>query len=276
MKFFIKTIISEHLLLELLWFWQRTANIWQDAVAPLRKRLHRGGSCYCPCCQSPVRAFKPFGCPPRPQARCPICGSLERHRLTYLYMQQETDLLESRERRMLHVAPEWQMARLFRRLKHLDYLSVDLSGHAMRRMDITNIEFPDNSFDLFYCSHVLEHVPQDTVAMAELYRVLRPGGWGLLLVPIEGYFDLPTLLTTLESTEPCSPEERKRRYGQGDHLRRYGRDFADRLAAVGFSVKVDSYARRLPPDQRARLGLMQEDIFLCAKPRPPVPTPDGV
>ena len=182
-----------------------------------------------------------------------------------MYMLQKTDLLERRRRKMLHIAPERQISRLLRRLKHVDYLSADLSDYAMVTMDITDIQYADNSFDIIYCSHVLEHVPQDTVALAELHRVLKPGGWAILQVPIEGYFDLPVIETTLEDPTVTEPQQREQLYGQYDHVRRYGRDYKDRLIAAGFSVNVDAFARDLTPKDRVRFGIVEEDVYLCSK-----------
>jgi SAM-dependent methyltransferase len=219
-----------------------------------------GFSRYCPCCKSHLRGFKPFGLVPRPDAFCPVCGSLERHRLAYVYVIEKTDLFDGRRKEMLHVAPEPQLSRLFQKADYIEYLSADLSSpHAMVSMDVTDIQYPDEAFDVIFCSHVLEHVLDDTKAMRELHRVLKRGGWAILQVPIsaEATFEDPTV---------TRPEERERLFGQDDHVRRYGPDYKDRLAAAGFSVAVDGFVRELDDRTVTRFGLMpDEDIYFCRK-----------
>jgi SAM-dependent methyltransferase len=215
---------------------------------------------YCPCCKSYLRRFEPFGLPPRPEARCPICGALERHRLMYLYMTRKTDLFNGHRKRMLHVAPEPELALLFRRAEYIDYLSADLSNpDAMVTMDISDIQYRDNTFDVIYCSHVLEHVPDDRKALREFWRVLKVGGWAILQVPIISD-------VTFEDPTVTSPEERERLFGQHDHVRRYGPDYRDRLVDVGFSVTVDGFVRELDERTVGRCGLMRnEDVYFCRK-----------
>lgn len=227
------------------------------------KRLrHRGSLRYCPCCDSNLSRFRPFGLIPRPEALCPVCGSLERHRLMYLYLQAKTDLFDGRHKRMLHVAPEPQLSRLFSRRPAIEYLSADLQNPAaMVKMDVTDIQYPDESFDVIYCSHVLEHVLDDVTAMAEFYRVLKPGGWAVLQVPI-------TAERTLEDPAVTSPEERERMFGQWDHVRRYGPDYKERLVAAGFLVEVDDFVRELGDTKILHYGLMaNEDVYICRKGR---------
>lgn len=214
----------------------------------------------CPCCGARLRRFEPFGLVPRDEARCPICGSVERHRLVWLYMKHKTDLLDGRSKKMLHVAPEKQLARLFKAQSHIDYLSADLvSPNAMVRMDITDIRYPENAFDVIYCSHVLEHVPEDRKAIREFYRVLKASGWAILQVPI-------TADATFEDPTVTNPKERERLFGQHDHVRRYGPDYLDRLVEAGFSVTVDRLARHMNEHTVKRFGLMpSEDVYLCRK-----------
>lgn len=214
----------------------------------------------CPCCNASLRRFHPFGLVPREEALCPLCGSLERHRLMWLYLTQKTDLFDGRPKTMLHVAPEVQLSRLFQREKSIDYLSADLSNPgAMVQMDITDIQYPEATFDVIYCSHVLEHVPDDRKAMREFHRVLKPGGWAILQVPIKD-------AVTFEDPGVTSPEDRERVFGQHDHVRRYGPDYRDRLVEAGFSVTVDGFVRELDAHTVRRFGLMKtEDIYVCRK-----------
>lgn len=154
----------------------------------------------------------------------------------------------------------------FRALSHLDYLSIDIeSPLADEKMDLTRLDLEDESFDCSYCSHVLEHIEDDRAAMSELYRVLRPGGWGLLVVPIHRE-------TTYENPAIVDPADRLSHFGQADHVRRYGRDFADRLRSVGFLVDEIAYAETLDGDAIARYGLdAKELVHFCRKP----PTGEG-
>ena len=202
---------------------------------------------------------------------CPVCESLERHRLIWLYFTNKTDLFDDRPKRMLHIAPEPQLTHLFQQHGNIDYLSGDLSSsEAMVNLDITDIPFPDNSFDVIYCSHVLEHVPDDRAAMRECRRVLNENGWAILQVPI-------TDDETYEDPSITSPEERERVFGQSDHVRRYGTDYCDRLAECGFSVKVDGFVREMDRRKVKRFGVIGdeeaeragligcEEIYFCRK-----------
>lgn len=217
----------------------------------------------CPLCEKTARRFEPFGAGTviRPDARCKHCDALERHRLVWMYMRDETDLFSGSEpKRMLHVAPEPVLRDRLVGRPTIDYLSADLEpGVADVQMDITAIDFPDDSFDVIYCSHVLEHVPDDALAMRELRRVLRPTGWAILQVPI-------LLAVTDEDPSITDPEERLRRFAQRDHVRAYGPDYADRLRAAGFEVRLDRYAERLGPEVARRHGLIaQEIVHFCTK-----------
>jgi SAM-dependent methyltransferase len=170
----------------------------------LRPGAGGGGVC-CPLSGTRARRFLPFGggTVVRPNARCAHCDSLERHRLIWLYLRNETDLFSPTGRkRMLHVAPEPVLRERLIGEPLIDYLSADLEpGGADVQMDITAIDFPADSFDVIYCSHVLEHVPDDALAMRELCRVLRPTGWAILQVPI-------LLARTDEDPSVTDPEER--------------------------------------------------------------------
>jgi hypothetical protein len=224
------------------------------------KLRHFGLARYCPCCKAHLRRFTPFGLVPRPEAQCPLCGSLERHRLICLYLIRKTNLFDGQQKKMLHVAPEAHLAQLFQRANLMDYLSADLcASNAMVKMDITDIQYPDNNFDVIYCSHVLEHVSEDRRAMREFCRVLKPGGWAILQVPIQGD-------TTFEEPTVINPQERQRLFGQYDHVRQYGLDYKDRLVNAGFSVRVDGFVRELNDNTICRLGLTRnEDVYFCRK-----------
>lgn len=221
-----------------------------------------GDAAYCPICENVAASFLPTGArTQRMEAKCPTCGSVERHRLVWMFFKQRTNLF-SDQLRMLHIAPEACFAQRLQQSENLDYLSADIeSPRAMVRMDITSIDSPDDSFDVIYASHVLEHIEDDVRAMGELHRVLKPGGWAVLQVPIWGK-------ATREDPTVTDPKDRERVFGQFDHVRMYGHDgeYERRLRSAGFVVSVERFVRSLTPLERRRNRLMEsEDIYLCKK-----------
>lgn len=181
-------------------------------------------------CSTSARRFQDYGKPVRPEARCPSCGSLERDRAVWSYLAERTDWLERRTR-VLHVAPERSLERKLRERFGQAYLTADLSrSDVSLTLDICDIPFKDDVFDLLLCSHVLEHVDDDRLAMRELYRVLAPGGVALLQVPINAE-------RTDEDPSVTDSRERERRFGQHDHVRSYGPDVIGRLEEAGFAVE---------------------------------------
>jgi SAM-dependent methyltransferase len=224
----------------------------------LRRLLFSGTKYECPVCRSKFNAFISMGT--RLNARCPVCNSLERHRLIWLFCQRKTDLFDGRFKHFLHVAPEPFLRMAILNISDLSYIGADLLGkHTNEKMDVTDIKYGDNYFDVIFCSHVLEHVPDDVRAMRELFRVLKPGGWAILQVPILGD-------QTQEDLNIIDPKERTRLYGQEDHVRQYGKDYAEKLQRVGFRVNVDAFAQELSEYEQSRNGiLLDEDIFFCRK-----------
>ena len=162
---------------------------------------------------------------------------------------------------MLHVAPERPLEVRLRDELGEGYLTADLlDRRAMVQMDITDIQYPDQTFDVIYCSHVLEHVPDDKKAMREFHRVLKNDGWAILLVPI-------TSDSTYEDASITSAEDRLQAFGQDDHVRRYGPDYADRLREAGFQVKISKPADVASSEEIARMGLTDAggEIYYCTK-----------
>ena len=182
--------------------------------------------------------------------------------MLWLYLKYRTTLYEQ-ELRLLHFAPEVIFRNLFMSLPNLDYVSADLdSPIAKVKMNIMNIACRNDAFGAILCSHVLEHVTDDKAAMRELFRVLRPGGWAILQAPV---FD--SIEETREDPTAVAAEERERLFGQWDHLRKYGRDYKDRLEEAGFRVVVEPYVEQLSSSKVKRYGLnRKEDIYLCFKP----------
>lgn len=218
---------------------------------------------YCPVCENTSEAFNSFGFKPRNDAICPICGALERHRLIWLYLMKELGFAQSHNaKRMLHVAPEKVFIGKFKALLGDLYLTADIGNrNVMVQMDITDIQYPENSFDYILCSHVLEHVDDDYKAMREFYRVLRPGGWAILLVPIvkQG--------STFEDHNITEPEERMRVFGHPEHVRNYGEDYPERLSVSGFEVKTIVPSDFLSFDEIEHMGITKAsgEIFFCTK-----------
>ncbi|HEU0016194.1 MAG TPA: methyltransferase domain-containing protein [Longimicrobium sp.] len=238
----------------------------EPVKAPLRRVLqwvrampYRGSGRWCPVCGRSSSRFRAFGNPPRKDAQCAHCLSLERHRLAWLYLERRTDLFDGRPKRMLHVAPEACFAPRLRWRLGGGYLTADLdSPRAMVRMDITDIHHPDASFDVIFCSHVLEHVPDDRAAMREFRRVLKRGGWAILLVPI-------TADRTYEDPSITDPVARLAEFGQEDHVRRCGPDYVERLREAGFDVAVTTVADLADAQDAARMGLTPAagEIYFC-------------
>lgn len=197
----------------------------------------------------------------RPNALAPDSLSLERHRLIWLYLKNETNFFTDRLR-FLHLAPEYCFLRLFRRMENLDYVTGDLiSPWADHHFDAHQIPFEDESFDVVMANHLLEHVDDDKQVMAECYRILKQNGWAIFQVPIDYNNAI-----TLEDKSITDPEERERLYWQRDHVRLYGRDYPERLRAVGFDVTEDNYQERIGSEAAQRFALMPgEKVYFCKK-----------
>ncbi len=225
---------------------------------PTALRL-RGKTYRCPCCGWGFKRLEYFNV--RPNAKCPRCWSQERHRLLALYLQKRTSVLDQ-PTDVLHIAPEDGLRRVLKRSKGVRAVAVDLDSPLTDlKMDLRDLSFPDDSFDVAICSHVLEHIQEDRQAMAELYRVLRPGGFALVLVPY-----LENEATTREDPTVVDPAQRERLFGQSDHVRFYGRDLVDRLEGAGFEVKVERFGETLPAETMRRYALNRDPIFRCTKP----------
>ena len=251
-KTFVRKLVPEKQRLQ-LWY----------AFFRLRGYYYRGRAVECPCCEGHFRRFLAYGATKRPDAVCPSCHSLERHRMLWLYLQRETKVFTDRLR-LLHFAPEPIIQKRLRDLPQLDYTSADLySPLAMEKVDIMALPYPDSSFDVMLCSHVLAHVEDDKKAMAEMLRVLRPGGYALIQSQL-----FPTLSTTLEVPEATTPEQRLQAYGQEDRCRNYGADYKDRLQEAGFEAQQIDYSLAFSPLERKKYGLDRQDyIFHCNRPQ---------
>src|SRR5262245_31676196 len=190
--------------------WKFRQSIRRALHRGLRRLQYGGRGRYCPVCRSHLRAFLPWGSPVRAEVFCPVCQSHERHRLIWLYFARRPELFARPHLRLLHVAPEEALTEFFTSKPNIEYLSGDLEAPpGLLRFDLTALPFSNDTFDAIYCSHVLEHVPDDARAMAELCRILRPGGWAILQVPVDF-----SLEETYEDWSIQSPAEREKAFGQ--------------------------------------------------------------
>lgn len=224
--------------------------------------FYKGKDVECPICEAEFRKFLPYGRNSRPNALCPSCLSLERHRLIWLYLKRKTDFF-TQPHKMLHIAPELCFMPRFEDIKFLDYITGDIeSPLAKVKMDIHKIPFDDNTFDIVFCNHVLEHVDNDILAMTEIRRVLKPGGWAILQVP----FFFPLKDQTFEDFSITSPKEREKVFGQDDHVRMYGKDYADRIRKAGLKVTEDEFVHTLQRQEIHRYALPENEvIYRCEK-----------
>lgn len=210
------------------------------------------------------RKFLPYGYgTQRPNVLAPGTLSLERHRLLWLYLQNDTDFFNlDKPKKVLHMAPEQCFLNRFKKLKHLDITTADLYSPIVDvKADICDLPFEDNSFDIIFCNHVLEHIEDDKKAMQELYRVLKKGGFGIFQIPQDYARE-----TTYEDFSITSPEERAKHFGQYDHVRVYGSDYFDRLRAVGFTVEEVNYSNKLSQTEIDKYRLMKNEILpVCKK-----------
>ncbi|MEP2774230.1 MAG: methyltransferase domain-containing protein [Fulvivirga sp.] len=223
----------------------------------------RGNNVTCPIINKSYRKFLPYGrINPRENALCPDSLSLERHRLLWLYLKERTNFFEEKLH-FLHVAPEQCFMKPFEKQHKDGYITGDIeSPLAKVKMDIHQIPFDNDTFDVAMCNHVMEHVDNDIIAMKELYRVLKPGGWAIMQVP----FFSPVPDTTFEDASIKSPEAREQAYGQDDHVRLYGKDYPDRIRSAGFEVVEDDFVHTIPADLVERYALPKNEIiYFCRK-----------
>lgn len=217
----------------------------------------------CPCCGWHLRAFTRGGISLKTRDRgyCPRCNAKARHRRVWLFLEEQTRLFSDRLA-VFHVSPKYALSRRLAKMPHLEYVAADIGRRAnvSLRMDLTAVPVEDARFDAVICVHVLEHIHDDRAAISEMYRILKPGGWALVSVPIR--LDRPTY----EDASIVSAAAREAAFGETTHVRFYGFDLHDRLAGAGFEVSLD-LAADLDETTKQRFGLLDdENIFMCRKP----------
>ena len=255
-------------------------------VRPILAFLLKGSRFTDPIDEKSFRMFLPYGYGnQRNNVLSPSTLSLERHRLLWLYLQNETDFFQSEldsdspvtqnkriklrkdaetssALKVLHFAPEQEFYKRFKKQTNIDYTTTDLfSPLADIKADICNLPFEDNTYDILFCNHVLEHIPDDTKAMQELYRVLKPGGMGIFQIPQ----DL-SRTTTFSDNTIIDQKERAKIFGQYDHVRVYGRDYFDKLRSIGFNVIEEDYTNKISSELVEKYCLAKGEIIpICFK-----------
>lgn len=236
-------------------------------IVPVVGLLYLGKGKQCPLCGCQRRKFLPYGyVTPRENALCPNCLSLERHRLLWLWLVRESDIGRGAMAlpKMLHIAPEVALMRKFKKMYASTpdrYVTADLeSPLADMHFDVQQIPLEAESFDAVICNHIMEHVEDDGKALRELYRILRRGGWGVILSPVELERE-----KTFEDDTITDPAERTRIFGQYDHRRIYGRDYAARLSEAGFEVYDIDYKNELSKAEQELYALPADHLYIVCK-----------
>ncbi len=249
-KWILNTIPRSVLIKLSLWF------------RPLLVLWYKGSKFTDPIDGKSYRKFLPYGYKTqRSNVLAPGTLSLERHRLLWLYLNEETNFFRDKLK-VLHIAPEQAFYKRFKQMSNLHYVTADLhSPLADVKADITKLPFSDNEFDVIFCNHVLEHIPDDTKAMNELYRVLKKGGWGIFQVPLDR-----TREKTYEDFSISDPKERTVHFGQYDHVRVYGQDYFSKLEKAGFTVTPIDYSAKLSEEVFATYRLAEGELLpVCYK-----------
>ena len=233
-----------------------------EVLLAVRTLLFVGNKHVCPCCGWHLRAFTHGGTSfkVRHHGYCPRCNAKARHRRDWLFLQEKTNLFRD-DLRVLHVSPKYSLLRQLQKMENVRYTAVDLytRPHMDIKMNLAATPLRSNTFDALICIHVLEHVKDDRSAMRELHRVLKPGGWALISVPVR--FDQPTY----EDPTITTAKGRREAFGEDSHHRFYGNDLTERLESCGFQVQVD-YGQDIDPQKMARYGLLDdENVFFCIK-----------
>jgi len=234
--------------------------------------LHRGHKYSCPFCNYSSKDFFIIGTDMKGKqvigggkryGGCYKCDSDDRERLIYVYLKEKLELFDKeRSIKILHMAPEKNLSKKLLNCGFREYICGDLFTQGYRypvhvqNINILNIPFTENYFDLIICNHVLEHVPDDLSAMKELIRVLKKRGQAILQVPIS-----KSASSTVEDFSITKAKARELAFGQRDHVRIYGQDYIDRLASCGFEMKRVNISREF-----RKFGLnADEDIFIGTK-----------
>ena len=227
-------------------------------IAPI---AYKGNHVHCPVCEKSFRKFLSYGSniAHRENVLCPYDLTLERHRLMWLYLQ-KTNFFKAEKLDVLHIAPEQCFHKKFKSQPNLNYTTADLeSPIADLHFDLHSIPLEDNLYDVIFCNHVMEHVKDDIQCMKELYRVMKPGGWGIFQVPID--YENPK---TYEDDTITSEKDREIHFWQKDHVRLYGLDYPKKLEKSGFKIDVFDPAKSLAEIDYEKLRLNPKELIFIA------------
>lgn len=212
--------------------------------------LETGRTVECPYCKWQGWRFLPAGQDRKPNRLCPGCGSLERYRILALVLERELERMDSVL--LLELAPK-HCLRAFCAARGWSYLSSDLEQpDAMVRADLRSMPMSNDSFDAIVCMHVMEHIPDDGPAFAEIGRILKPRGFGVICVPLQG----------ARTQEGALRSDWERLYGQYDHVRLYGMDIVDRMRAAGLAVRTIDTLAHFDDARLTKFGLRGDDRYL--------------
>lgn len=224
--------------------------------APL---VYKGDKVECPVCEKKFSKFLSYGSnvAHRDNVLCPYDLTLERHRAMWLYLKNKSDFFTKPNLKVMHIAPEQCFHGLFKKQKNLDYTTGDLmSPIADLHFDLHDIPLEDNQYEVIFCNHVMEHVKDDLQCMKELYRIMKPGGWGIMQVPIDA-----SRSETYEDWSITTPEEREKHFWQYDHVRLFGTNYPDRLREAGFTVDVVDFSKELPTEVFERYRIPKTELL---------------
>ncbi len=236
-----------------------------DAVRRFFLRIrYAGNAVSCPCCGSTFKEFAPFGVTKRRNAWCPKCQSLERHRLLWMYLEKKTNLY-SAPLKVLHIAPETTFFHHLNGKANIDYYPADIFPNLFPKgthyFNLLNPDVAPGTFDVIICNHVFQYIEDDVTAMQNAFKLMKPGGWGIMQVPID-----KSKAVTYEDKSITSEAEREKAFGLKEHVRFYGLDYEDKLRAAGFTVKVDDYTAEFSDADNYKYGFWKGDpIYYCTK-----------
>ncbi len=221
--------------------------------------FYKGNKVECPVCEKSFRKFLSYGSDVahRENVLCPYDLTLERHRVMWLYLKNKSNFFTAPNLKVMHIAPEQCFYPKFKAQKNLNYTTGDLvSPIADLHFDLHNIPLDDNQYDVIFCNHVMEHVKDDLQCMKELFRILKPGGWGIMQVPIDH-----SRTETYEDWSITDPKEREKHFWQYDHVRLYGLNYPKRLEEAGFRVEIVDFSKELPTEKFERYRIPKTELL---------------
>ncbi len=237
----------------------RLSYVFRVFAAP----FYRGNNVECPVCEKSFRKFLSYGSDVahRDNVLCPYDLTLERHRLMWIFLKEKTDFFTKADLSVMHIAPEQCFHKKFKKQENLNYKTGDLVSPIVdMHFDLHEIPLEDNQFEVIFCNHVMEHVDDDLQCMKELYRIMKPGGWGIMQVPIDS-----TRNETYEDPTITSPEEREKHFWQYDHVRLYGLHYPKRLEEAGFKVDVYDFSEEMPEEKFKRYRIPKEELLYVVR-----------